>query len=177
METRIGAKATLRQRAVHEFKELAVISLYLYVTLGAMLLLKAAILHDQGIEFAPWGTAIIKSVVLAKFMLLGHAIKLGEHKTIRPLIWPTLYMAFAFLVLLVVLTVVEEAIVGLLHHKSIAASLGDLFSNRLEETIANIVILLLVLIPYFAFRVLGDALGEGRLERMFFVDRETTRQG
>ena len=32
--------------------------------------------------------------------------------------------------------------------------------------------MLLVLIPFFAFRVLGEALGEGRLARMFFVERE-----
>jgi hypothetical protein len=31
--------------------------------------------------------------------------------------------------------------------------------------------MLLVLVPYFAFRVLGEALGEGKLARMFFVDR------
>ncbi len=36
--------------------------------------------------------------------------------------------------------------------------------------------MLLVLIPFFAFRVLSEALGEGRLERMFFVERETMEQ-
>ena len=30
----------------------------------------------------------------------------------------------------------------------------------------------LVLIPYFAFHVLDEALGEGTLARMFFVERE-----
>jgi hypothetical protein len=39
----------------------------------------------------------------------------------------------------------------------------------LEETLAGYLIMLLVLIPFFAFRVLSDTLGEGRLERMFFV--------
>ena len=73
--------------------------------------------------------------------------------------------------LLVVLTVIEEAVVGLFH-QSIAASLGELFGRRLEETMAGILIMLLVLIPYFAFLVLGEALGEGRLARMFFVERE-----
>jgi len=43
----------------------------------------------------------------------------------------------------------------------------------LDETLAGIVILLLVLIPYFAIRVLSEALGEGRLARMFFVERES----
>ena len=37
-------------------------------------------------------------------------------------------------------------------------------------------IILLVLIPFFAFRVLSKALGEGRLERMFFVEREPERK-
>lgn len=118
------------------------------------------------------GIAIVKAVVLAKFMLIGRAMKIGERKTTSPLIWPTLYMAFAFLVLLIVMTIIEEAVVGLFHHQPIAASLGELFGPRLEETFAGYLIMLLVLIPYSAFLVLGEALGEGRLARMFFVNRE-----
>ena len=79
----------------------------------------------------------------------------------------------AFLVLLVVLTIIEEVVVGLFHHQPIAASLGELFGARLQETLAGYLIMLLVLIPFFAFRVLSEALGEGRLERMFFVARES----
>ena len=81
----------------------------------------------------------------------------------------TLRRAFAVLALLIVLTIIEEAVVGLFHHRSIAASLGELFGARLEETLAGCLIMLLVLIPFFAFRVLSEALGEGRLERMFFL--------
>jgi hypothetical protein len=165
------AKATLRQRATHEAKEFAVLAVYLYITLGAVILMKTAVLHTQGIEIAPWGIAIVKAAVLAKFMLIGHAMKLGERYT-GPLIWPTLHKAFAFLLLLAVMTVIEEVVVGWIHHRSVVASLGDLAGSRLEETLAGIFIMLLVLIPYFAFRVLGEALGEGRLVRMFFVERE-----
>jgi hypothetical protein len=71
----------------------------------------------------------------------------------------------------VVLTIIEEAVVGLFRDRSITASLGDLFGTRLGETLAGYLIMLLVLIPFFAFRVLSQALGEGRLERMFFVER------
>jgi hypothetical protein len=164
-------KATLRQRAMHEFKELVLISLYLYITLGAVILVKTAVLYTEGIKFAPWGIAILKAMVLAKFMLLGEAAKTGE-RSARPLIWPTLQKAFALVMLLIMITIIEEAVVGLFHDKSIAASLGELFGPRLEETIAGYVIMLLVLIPYCAFRVLDEALGEGRLARMFFVQRE-----
>jgi hypothetical protein len=139
--------------------------------------MKTAVLHADGIDFSPWGIAVVKAVVLAKFILIGDAMKIGVRNTAKPLIWPTLRRAFAFLLLLIILTIIEEAVVGLFHHRSIAVSLGDLVGPRLEETIAGYVIMLLILIPYFAFRVLSEALGEGRLERMFFVAREPNETG
>jgi hypothetical protein len=171
LTTNAGAKATLRHRAMHEVKELAIISTYLYVTLGAVIMMKTAVLHTDDINFTPWGIAIVKAVVLGKFVLLGNMVHVGGRDISGPLVWPTLRRAFAVLVLLIVLTIIEEAVVGLFHHRSIAASLGELFGARLEETLAGYLIMLLVLIPFFAFRVLSEALGEGRLERMFFVER------
>jgi hypothetical protein len=170
--TEVSAKATLRQRAEHELKELAVISAYLYITIGAVILVKAAVLHTEGIAFAPFGIAIVKAVVLGKFVLLGNLVHVGGRNISGALIWPTLRRAFAFLVLLVILTIIEEVVVGLFHHQSIVASLGELFGARLLETLAGYLIMLLVLIPFLAFRVLSEALGQGRLERMFFVGRE-----
>ena len=126
-------------------------------------------LHTDGIQFAPWGVAIVKALLLAKFMLVGRALKIGERNTTSPLIWPTLYKAFAFLVLLVILTIIEEAVVGLFHGQSITASLRDLVGRRLEETLAGYLIMLLVLMPYFAFRVLGEVLGESRMTRCSFL--------
>ena len=131
--TETYAKATLRQRAEHELKELAIISAYLYVTLGAVILMKTAVLHTEGIAFAPLGIAIVKAVVLGKFVLLGNLLHVGGRDISGPLIWPTLRRAFAFLVLLVILTIIEEVVVGLFHHQSIATSLGELFGARLRR--------------------------------------------
>jgi hypothetical protein len=172
MASGIAAKASLSQRASRELKEFAILTVYLYVTLGAVIVMKAAVLHAHGIDSAFWGVAAVKAAVLAKFMLIGRAMKIGERRSNSPLVWPTLHKAFAFLVLLIILTVLEEAVVGLIHGRSIAASLGELVGPRLEETGAGILIMLLVLIPYCAFSVLGEALGGGRLTRMFFVERE-----
>ncbi len=172
LATMTNTKTTLQHRAIHELKEFVILAVYLYITLGAVVLMKTAVLHTEGIDFAPWGIAVVKAAVLAKFMLLGNAMKIGGRNTTSPLIWPTLHKAFAFLVLLIIMTIIEEAVVGLFHHQSIPSSLSELVGPRLEETIAGFVIMLLVLIPFFAFRVLSEALGEGRLERIFFVERE-----
>ena len=164
-------KATLRQRATSELKELVVLTCYLYVTLGVVIVMKTAVLHSYGIHSVLWGVAIVKALVLAKFILIGRAMKLGERRTTGPLIWPTLYRTAAFLILLIIMTLLEQIIVGLFHHRSVAQSLSELAGPRLEETIAGILVVLLVLIPYFAFHVLDEVLGEGTLKRMFFVNR------
>ena len=41
-------------------------------------LLKSAILRDAGIDFTIWGIAIVKALLLAKFMLLGRAANIGK---------------------------------------------------------------------------------------------------
>jgi hypothetical protein len=160
----------IARRTIHEFKMLAFIFIYLYITFGAIILMKTAILHAHGISFTPWGIAAVKAAILAKFMLMGHALKLGDSGKAGPLIWPTLYGAMTFLLLLVVLTIIEEIVVGFFHGLSAASSFGELFGSHLTETVAGISILLLVLIPYFAFRALAMSLGNDRLIHMFFGD-------
>jgi hypothetical protein len=98
--TEAHVKTTLHQRAMRELKEFAILAAYLYIVLGSVVLMKTAVLHTQGIEFAPWGIAVVKAAVLAKFMLLGNAMKIGGRTTTTsPLIWPTLHKAFAILII------------------------------------------------------------------------------
>ncbi|MDM0019516.1 hypothetical protein [Variovorax saccharolyticus] len=166
-----AAKPPWRRRLLDEAKEIGVLTGYLFVTIAAVNVMKAAVLHDHGIHAAYWGVAIVKAALLAKFVMLGKALKVGEHKATDPLIWPTLHKAFAFLVLLVVLTGLEELVKGWIEDRSFTESLARMTGHRLTETLADILLLLLVLIPYFAFQVLAEALGEKRLVRMFLSDR------
>ncbi|WP_158822503.1 hypothetical protein [Granulicella sp. S156] len=170
MANEINTKTTLWQRAIRELKAFVLLTAYFYVTFGSVIFMKAAILHTHGIHYVAWGSAIVKAVLIAKFMLVGRALKIGEGYKGQPLIWPTLHKAFGFLLLLVIMTAIEEAVVGLFHHRSISAMVGELIGPRLGESVAEIVFLLLVLIPFVAFSVLADALGEVRLQKMFFTE-------
>ena len=116
---------------LHEIKEFLILTVYLYITLGAVIVMKTAVLHTEGIQFAFWGVAIVKAAVLAKFMLVGNAMKIGDRYT-GALIWPRA-QGVGFLLLLVVLTITEEVVVGLFHHRSIAAWPGDIVGSRLRK--------------------------------------------
>jgi hypothetical protein len=163
MITRAGVRRELR--------EFAILTAYLYVCLAAVIFLKAGVLHTYGIASVFWGVAIVKALVLAKFLMIGDMVNLADTDHAEVLIWPTIRKAAAFTALLVVLTVLEEVIVGLFHHHTVDQTLEDLFGRRLEETLAGILILVLCLVPFFAFRSLDEYLGKGQLSRMFFGER------
>jgi hypothetical protein len=157
--------------AKHEVTELAIITGYLWICLGVIVLFKSAVLHEYGAPPLPLGFALIKALVLAKFIMIGDVLHVGVRYDDEPLIYPILYKSGNFVVLLAVLTMIEEVILGLVHHRGVTESMGDLFGRRLEETLVSYLIMLLVLIPFFAIRELSRSLPDGVLRRLFFVSR------
>jgi hypothetical protein len=162
--------ASFREKAFGQFKEMAALALYLYVCLGAVVLLKAAILQDVGVHFAIWGIAAVKALLLAKFMLLGREFQIGRKFRDRPLILPILYHALIFLVLLLVLSTIEELVVGSIRHRPLSDSLAHIVGPTVFEGLAVCLVLFLILIPYSAYDCLEDVLGEREAFRLFFVD-------
>jgi hypothetical protein len=105
---------------------------------------------------------------------LGGLGTLEDFKSL-PLIWPTLYKSLCFLAVLVVLNAVEEVIVGLIHHRAVTDSMADFGGGTLDQLIATSFIGFLILIPFFAFRTLGEIVGERNLIQVFFSGRHTVQ--
>jgi hypothetical protein len=167
------AKAPIRERITTELKEFVVIAIYLGICFTALAYLKAAILQAHDIAFAPFGFAAAKALICAKFVLVGRMFGLGERFKSLPLIWPTLHKSFAFLILLLVLNAIEEIVVGVIHDRTIADSIAGIGGGTLDQLMATSVVALLILIPFFAFRALGEVVGEENLVRVFFYQRHT----
>lgn len=161
------SKPSLRERATEELIEFSVLFVYLYISLGALILMKSAILQEAGVSFTIWGIAAVKALLLAKFMLIGRALHIGEVHKNKPLIYPTLYKSLAFLLLLLALTAIEEVLVGLIHHRPLADSMAHIVGPTLLQGLATCIIMFLILLPYFAFRCVQDVLGHRYLVDLF----------
>ncbi|MDR3530591.1 MAG: hypothetical protein P4L90_08585 [Rhodopila sp.] len=166
MEQPPGTHATLAKRARHELVQYAAVFAYLYVCFAALLFYKASILRGQGISYTPYGLAVVKALILAKFILLGHALKIGGPSTRGRLMFAILHKSLLFLPLLIVLSVVEEATVALLHGHSAREAVAALAGGTLPEAFATSLLMLLILLPYFAFREISFSLGEGKLLKL-----------
>jgi hypothetical protein len=162
----------LKQRAYRELKEFLMLTLYLWLFLGMLILFKSIVLAEHHIDFTLHGVALINSLVLAKFMLIVRAFHPGKGAESRPLIYPTLLKSGIFAVALMVLKILEDAVVGHFHSKSLTVSLADLGGGAWKPILVYTVILFLVLIPLTAFGELQRVLGEGKLHDLFLRPRD-----
>jgi len=168
---------TAAHKVVHELRQYALISAYLYVCFGALLFYKMAILRGQGISYTPYGIAIIKALILGKFILVGEAVGIGDRYEKRRPFHAIAQKALLFLVMLLVLSVIEEVLGGIIHGRTVAASLAGFLGGSLLQVIATCIIMLLILIPYLAFKEVSNALGEGKLQQLLFEPRVGSRGG
>lgn len=152
------------ERLIEELRRVAITTLYLFVCFSAVLFYKMSVLHAYGIGFAPFGLAVIKALVLGKFVLLGRAVHLGDRYKHKPLIYPVLHQSLLFLVLLIALTFAEEVIEGWFHGQTFAVVLVDIGGWLQIGAVA--LLLWLVLLPYFGIIRLSEVLGEERLREI-----------
>jgi hypothetical protein len=165
-------KSTHRERLRTELHEFAILSAYLFVCFAALSAYKAAILRAYGVSFAPWAFAAVKALICAKFLLVGRMFGLGDGLAAKyPLAFSTLYRSLVFFVVLALLTVIEELLVGRLHGEAVADSLAKIAGGTLWQVLATSFIMLLILIPWVAFRALGEVIGDETLIRLFFEPR------
>jgi hypothetical protein len=154
------------ERLRKELREYAIVFLYLYVCLGALLLFKAALLREEGVNSLHFGLALGKALILGKFMLLGEAARLGARVRSLTLLELIVRKVLLFLMLLVALSVLEAFVVGWVHDRSSAQTLAEFESRSFLELAATCLLMLLVLVPFIATKEVGRALGPGGLRRV-----------
>jgi len=154
--------------ATREFKQLAVIVLYLWVIFGIYVLCETVVLAKQHVNFLSHGLALINALALSKALLLGEDLDFANRFKGRPLIYPIVYKALAFAILLVAAHIGESMLIGLWHGESAARSLPLVGGGTLKGFVCVVALMFVSLIPFFAFREIGRVIGEDKLWDMLF---------
>jgi len=165
-ETASADRPSVKERLREELHRYLAVSAYLYVCFAAILLYKSAILNSIGEHYLPLGLAAGKALILGKFVLLGEAAGVGTRIGARTLLQRILRSSLLFLVLLVLLTIVEEIIVGLVHGHSLGQAVAALAERSWLEVLASCVLMLLVLIPLVTVTEVSRTLGPGALRQL-----------
>jgi hypothetical protein len=149
-------RAELARRAKHELYEYLAISAYLWVCFGALMIYKTAVLRSVGVEFAPLGLALVKALISAKLIMILQAFKLDERfaRAATPFV-VILRKAALFTLFLIVLTIIEELVVGHLHGKEVREILSEMAGGTVPQAMSVGLLMFLIMVPFFAFRESG----------------------
>jgi len=170
-------RPTLARRARNELIEYLAIAGYLAVCFGALLFYKAAILESEGVETTRVALAIVKALILGKFVLILQHLKVGHGKIgASVLILDILKKASIFTILLLILSAAEEVIVGTFHGENAHSALKTMGGGTVPELLATSLLGFLILIPYFAYRDIAAKLGEDALLKLLFARQTPQNQ-
>lgn len=165
-EAASGRPPSVKERLREELHRYLAVSAYLYVCFAAILLYKSAILSSIGEHYLPLGLAAGKALILGKFVLLGEAAGVGTRIGARTLLQRIFISSVLFLVVLVMLTIVEEIIVGLVHGHSFGQAVAALAERSWMEIMASCFLMLLVLMPLVTVTEVSRTLGPGALRQL-----------
>jgi len=162
----------LTEKLRHELIEYAFNVVYLMLVFAAFTQYRRFLLAEYNITYTNYWVGLFGALVFGKVIMIGSVFRLGRWLEDKPLIFPTIYKALLFFGFILVFRVVEYAIKGLLHGDGLAAAFFEFFAQKgLDEVLANGLVVLVALIPFFAVKELGRVLGRERIAALFFRNR------
>ncbi len=144
-------KSGIRARLVAEVKTMILVSLYLALLLGAFTIYRRLVLAHYHIGYFEYGCSLVEALVLAKVIVLGKALRLGERFSDRPLIVPTLYKTACFSVLVLAFAILEHLGSGWWNGKNSREVFAEMFDEGLWEILARVLVLVTASFPCSPF--------------------------
>jgi hypothetical protein len=165
-----ASKGSVKQRLAHEMKEYLAIAAYLAAFFVSLTTYRKLVLAEYHVGYFAYGWALMEAMILAKVILIGQALHLGDRFRDRPLIVSTLWKSIVFGLLVAVFVVLEHVVTALLHHRPVKSEF-QLTGGQGYEMLARVQLMLVAFVPFFAFREISAVLGEGKLLELFFHGR------
>jgi hypothetical protein len=174
MSTDTSKKADLKQKVAQQFEELARIFVYLAFFFCAIATYRMLLLNEFHISYFDYGAALINALIIAKVILIGQDLHLGQRIEGKPLLLSAIYKALLFGGLVFIFHIVEEAIKRLVHGNNLAGAFHDV---RIDDLLSRSVIIFCTFIPLFGFLELRRAIGEDTFHDLLLRPRGPEKPG
>jgi hypothetical protein len=174
MKSETSTHTGLKEKALEELKAFWIITLYLFVFLGAFTVYRRLILAEFGVTYLHYGFALIEALIIAKVILVGKVFGLGTRFERGPLILSVIYKSTLFGVFVLLFGILEHVVEGLFHKKDWASILHSLTELGMYEILARVIMLIVAFIPFFAFWEVGRVIGPRRVSALFFSRQSET---
>jgi hypothetical protein len=161
-------KARLKRTLWQETEKMLWLSLYLFAFLAALAAYRSLLLGEGGAGAWPLFDCAVEALVLAKVMLIGNALKLGERFFQRRMLARTLSRAFAFTIFALAFAGLEGLVKRMIRGNAFAEVWQELANMGPKLILVRAVVLFIFFVPLFALWEIGRVLGKRKLHSMFF---------
>jgi hypothetical protein len=162
------AKPSLRYRIKDEFVQASLLALYFAAWFCAIAFFSFALLREAAIPITPFGLALIKAGLCAKFMMIGKALFPLHVDANRGLIKSIFWHSIAYLGVVIALSFAEAGIDGLFHGKSFLESLSSFGRGDPIYIAALSIMYWLIIWPYMILLGLNQSLGDKAVHTILF---------
>ena len=166
-----------RRRILSEMIESYFDFLYLAFFLVAFAWYRRLVLAEYDITYLGYGIPLVEAAVLAKVIMIGDLVPMGRGFQRQPLIIPTVFRSVLFSFYVLIFSLVEHTLTGLLHGKGWLAGVLEMESKGRYELLAQCVIIFGAFVPFFAFKELEKVLGKDRLRSLFWRNTDAASAG
>jgi hypothetical protein len=161
-----------------ELRTFFTIALFFTVVLGVFNLYRRQVLGETGVSYPHFGVSLVEALILAKIVLIGDALNLQLVRASRKSIFEVALMrSILFAVLVLLFTILERIVVGLIHGKDWAGIAHSFAEHGLHEIIARIIMMFAAFFPFFAFWELRRRLGPRRFYELWFSRTDSASSG
>ncbi|HKJ18599.1 MAG TPA: hypothetical protein VJ984_14695 [Xanthomonadales bacterium] len=168
----VSEKPSVKERAMEELVKFLIISAYLAICFCVLILYKSSIEGSTSSDYLNFGAAVVKALVLAKFILIGEAMKTGKRVQGPTLTHRIIMKSIAFLVLLIVFHIIEEVTIGLFHDKTVVQSLLEYWNQPWIAKLAPELLMLFIMIPMVTASEFEKMVGAEAMKKVF-LGRDT----
>lgn len=171
-----GGLARIGSVIAHEFREVLPPTLFFFVGFNVILLTKRLVLEEYLIAYTGFLVATTGALIVGKVVLVADKLPLLRRFDHAPLVWPILFKAFCYTVLVLLARLLE----ALVHFLTEGGRLGggrflaDLLGHfSWPHFIAVQVWVFVLFLIYVAAQELNALFGDGELARILFRRRST----
>ena len=165
MEKQETGKKNLKEKVLHEFEEVLILTAYLAFFFCALATYSMLLLDNLHISYFAYGTALINAAVMAKVILIGEAVHAGRKFEGKALVVSAFWKSFVFGWLVFAFHIIEEMAKNLIQGKDAAGAFRGI---RLDDLLSRSVVVFCTFVPLFGFREVRRVIGRDRFRALFF---------
>jgi len=146
-------------KVIEEAKAALVLTIYFGLWFCSLTFLAIAILDERPIPLTPFGMALIKAALCAKFMLIAEAIFPIKLDTNHGIIKSVFVESLLYLAIVIALNYLEAGVDGLIHGKEFFISMTSFGQRNPIHVIAMSMVYWLIVWPYLVIKGMRMTLG------------------